>query len=251
MPIHDWSRVAAGTFHNFHYRWRAAICDALNDGILPEDYFAMAEQRAGGPIPDVLALHVPPAPAAAHDKRSGLAVKTKPPRARHIVHTDSTHYSQRANRISVRDELGEVVAIIELVSPGNKSTAQALDKFVKKLAEFYSRGIHLLVVDLFPPTLRDPQGLHPLIWQEPSEDDEELYALPPDKPLTVASYDAESFTGYVDNVAVGDVLPDAPLFLAEDWYVPCPLEMSYQTAWNVMPLPIRRLFDAPGSSGIT
>jgi hypothetical protein len=31
MPIHDWTRVRAGTFHHFHQRWFAALGDALVD----------------------------------------------------------------------------------------------------------------------------------------------------------------------------------------------------------------------------
>ena len=58
MPIHDWTRVDAGTFHHFHHRWTAALCDALNTGGLPPDYFALAEQVVSGPIPDVLTLRL-------------------------------------------------------------------------------------------------------------------------------------------------------------------------------------------------
>ena len=53
MPIHDWTRVDAGLFHAFHHRWIDALCDALNGGVLPADYFALPEQRIQGPIPDV------------------------------------------------------------------------------------------------------------------------------------------------------------------------------------------------------
>src|SRR4051794_5922539 len=56
MPVHDWSRVDAGTFHHFHSLWIAEISNALNDGLLPPDYYAMAEQVVGGTIPDVLTL---------------------------------------------------------------------------------------------------------------------------------------------------------------------------------------------------
>ena len=35
MPIHDWTRVDAGTFHAFHVSWVSAIQEALNDGLLP------------------------------------------------------------------------------------------------------------------------------------------------------------------------------------------------------------------------
>src|SRR5437879_6025883 len=59
MPIHDWTRVTAGTWHDFHLAWIAEIRTALNSGILPADYYAQAEQVAGPLGPDVLTLHVP------------------------------------------------------------------------------------------------------------------------------------------------------------------------------------------------
>ena len=46
MPMHDWTRVKAGTYHNFHYRWIAAIMDRLNAGLLPAGFFAMAACRS-------------------------------------------------------------------------------------------------------------------------------------------------------------------------------------------------------------
>ena len=41
MPVHDWSRVGPGIFHHFHGKWIVAISDALNGGLLPEDYYAL------------------------------------------------------------------------------------------------------------------------------------------------------------------------------------------------------------------
>ena len=38
MPIHDWTRVPANLFHDFHQTWTIRICDALNGGLLPRDY---------------------------------------------------------------------------------------------------------------------------------------------------------------------------------------------------------------------
>ncbi len=40
MPIHDWTRVPAGTYHFFHQRWIQDLAAALNAGGLPEGYFA-------------------------------------------------------------------------------------------------------------------------------------------------------------------------------------------------------------------
>ena len=56
MPVHDWTRVSAGTFHDFHQTWLVEMKRALNSGILPPGFYALAEQIAGGLGPDVLAL---------------------------------------------------------------------------------------------------------------------------------------------------------------------------------------------------
>lgn len=60
MPVHDWTRVEAGIFHDFHHAWIEDIKRALNSGILPDEYYALAEQFAGGFGPDVLTLEGPP-----------------------------------------------------------------------------------------------------------------------------------------------------------------------------------------------
>jgi hypothetical protein len=53
MPVHDWTRVEAGIFHAFHQNWIVALSAALNEGILPDDYYALPEQYAAGFGPDV------------------------------------------------------------------------------------------------------------------------------------------------------------------------------------------------------
>src|SRR5258707_512692 len=39
MPLHDWTRVRANRFHDFHQGWTIAICNALNSRLLPPGYF--------------------------------------------------------------------------------------------------------------------------------------------------------------------------------------------------------------------
>ena len=43
MPVHDWTRVAAGMFHDFHNAWITELRNALNGGLLPPDYYALVE----------------------------------------------------------------------------------------------------------------------------------------------------------------------------------------------------------------
>ncbi len=143
----------------------------------------------------------------------------------------------------IRHGRGRVVAIIELMSPGNKDSRNAIRSFVEKAADILNQGIHLVVVDLFPPTPRDPQGIHKAIWDEFGD---MPFELPSDKPLTVASYIGGDLpTAYVEPVGVGDPLPGIPLFLTKYDYVPCPLEVSYMQAWAVFPAMLKELMESP------
>jgi hypothetical protein len=133
------------------------------------------------------------------------------------------------------------VAVIEIVSPGNKASISELRAFVEKTSSLIQQGINVLVIDLFPPTKRDPRGIHTAIWDEIGDDEP---TLPADKPLTLASYDAGPIkTAYVEPVAVGDVLPDMPLFLKPEHYVLVPLEATYQTTWSDFPGALKDLLE--------
>ena len=74
MPIHDWTRVDAGTYHDFHQVWTIEIRNALNRGILPPGYSAFAELKVSGAEPDVATIQTRPIPLG-----GGLAVADAPP----------------------------------------------------------------------------------------------------------------------------------------------------------------------------
>jgi len=237
MPVHDWSRVNAGLFHHFHQRWISALGDRLNTGDLPPGYYALAEQVASGPIPDVITLKLKPKPAQQLESNSGIALAVAPPRTRYVVRAEADPYLTKVNRVAIRDPRGTLVSIIEIVSPGNKGSRAKLQAFVEKAADFLRQGVHLLVIDLLPPSRRDPQGIHKAIWDEIHD---EPFELPSDKRLTLASYSAGLVkVAYVEPIAVGDVLPDMPLFLEPEMYVPAALEATYQTTWSVCPEPLK------------
>jgi hypothetical protein len=108
-----------------------------------------------------------------------------------------------------------------------------LGAFIVKAEELLRAGIHLLIVDLFPPGPRDPQGIHTLLWDEFVENG---YASPPDKPLTLASYTGGPCPeAFIEPTGVGVAIADMPLFLTPDVYVTVPLESTYQSAWEAVP----------------
>jgi hypothetical protein len=248
MPIHDWTKVKAEIFHDFHHGWVEEIKRALNAGVLPPDYYALAEQKAVGFGPDVLTLQgVPPdeegdsLPGAAAPGGTGL-LQVKPG-AQIIEETDMSFYRRKQGTVAVRHVSDDrVVALVEIVSPGNKNSRNGLRAFVEKAAELLDKGIHLLILDLHPPGKRDPQGIHGAVW-EYIEDDS--YAQPPGKPLTLVSYEASAVvTAYVEPVAVGDSLPDRPLFLVPGGHVLVPLEKTYLTAWEGVPARWRKVIES-------
>ena len=248
MPVHNCIRVEAGIFHAFHQQWLIAISNALNEGVLPDDYYALPEQHAAGFGPDVLTLQGSrddengSADPGAPDGGGGLLVAA--PRLAPTAETDLEFYQRKQNAVAVRHVSGDrVVAMVEIVSPGNKSTRYALRSFVEKAAELLGRGVHLLLVDLLPPGPRDPSGIHAAVWDEVAGQE---YAPPADKPLTVAAYETDlSIRAYVRPVAFGDALPEMPLFLRPNGCVQAPLEATYQTAFAAMPRRWRRVLESP------
>lgn len=233
MPIHDWTKVIAGIFHDFHTAWIIELRNALNDGLLPPDYYAMAEQVTRPFGPDVLTLQANGASKAngTNFSNRSVALLEKPPKVRVIEECEADLYVKKANRLAIRHSSDDrIIAIIEIVSPGNKGSRHAMDDLLDKVWSLIDQDIHLLLVDLFPPTPRDPQGIHTLIWGDAA-------APPPaDQPLTLAAYHAAMpRCAYVEPSAVGNVLIDMPLFLDDAYYVPVPLEATYQAAWRGVP----------------
>ena len=244
MPMHDWTRVEPTIYHHFHQRWATAISDALNAGLLPAGYSALQVQHTGGVVPDVLAVERRK-PKSKPRSAGGTVVA---PRTRWTVEADQADaLRRRANRVAIRHRLGEVVCVIEIVSPGNKASKAALRQFLEKTLEFVRAGVNLLLIDPFPPTPRDPHSLHKLLWDEMAAD--VPFALPADEPLLLAAYRVgDPAVGllpvaYLEAVRVGGALPDMPAWLDPDVYVAVPLERTYQAAWEVCPADYRFLVE--------
>ncbi len=238
MPVHNWKTAPLGLFHHFHQHWSCAICDGLNGGLLPSGFYALIEQHAANVIPDVLTLQRRSGSGKPSHRQRGVALAEAPPKTS-MIHQASLAdvFAAKANKIVVHDSLGDVVSVIELVSPGNKHSRLAVRKFLNKSVDLIQNGVHLLIVDLFPPSPRDPQGIHGQIWSEIDEGD---FTLPRGKRLTLVSYCSGSpLTAFIEPLAVGDRLPKMPVFLDSQTYVPLPLEETYSETWKRCPAEFR------------
>lgn len=231
MPMHDWTRMEAGIYHDFHHEWISEIKRGLNRGLLPTNYYAMAEQVAAGFGPEVLTLQDVKADPSGN--AGGVATKTRP-RTTHYAELPGEFKQRRKSLVVVRHISDDrIVAMIEIVSPGNKNNTNAFQAFVQKACELLEQRIHLLLLDPFPPGHRNPNGIHGAIW---SRFDDEPFQLPAEKPLTLVAYESAFNTrAYIENIAVGEPLPEMPLFLAPDYHILLPLEAMYQAAWDTVP----------------
>jgi hypothetical protein len=239
MPIHDWTRVEAATFHDFHCSWTVHLKDALNQGRLPAGYYAQAEQHVGRKVADVLALHVSdPEQLPSLPEPSGhqaVAVAEAPPLVDRTLAL-SPSPTRRRRTLTIRHTTGHrIVALIEIVSRANKASETAMAEFVQEVDAALRAGIHVVVLDILPAGRYDPLGMHGAIVEEVSTTDEED-ELPEGQPLVFASYAADVMpTAYVKYAAVGDPVPPMPLFLTTDRYVELPLESSYRAAYAGVP----------------
>src|SRR5712692_37127 len=190
MPMHDWTRVEPGIFHAFHHDWITELARALNRGLLPEDYYALPEQQAAGFGPDVLTLQTQSANGgdATDTASSGAATKIQTrPQTRFTAQTDAEFYRRKKSSIAVRHVSGDrIVAMLEIVSPGNKASRHAVQAFINKACDLLEHRVHLLILDPFPPGRRDPNGIHAAIWEEVED---KAFVLPSDKPLTFVAYE--------------------------------------------------------------
>jgi hypothetical protein len=223
MPIHDWTRVDAGIFHHFRLHWILAIADVFNQRLLPRECYALAERQRMRPTVD-----------GGGDDTTDGGMLVAEPRVRNKAETDLEFYRRKQNVVAVRHVSGDhLVAVVEIVSKGNKSGRKAFDDFVRKAAEFLSHQVHLLILDVHPTTPRDPQGIHGAIWDEVAGEE---YIRPNDKLLTLVSYESGGrIRAFIEPVGIGDVLCDMPLFLEPGRYVEVPLEETYQLAFDSVP----------------
>ncbi|MEM7807942.1 MAG: DUF4058 family protein, partial [Planctomycetota bacterium] len=249
MPIHDWTRVDAGAWHDFHVGWIALLRTRFNDGLLPDGYYAMAEKRFELGEGDVITLE-----EASHeimgdvdDGDGGTAVLARPRLSVEMESSEVSDFEPRGRSIAIRHESGDrLVALLELTSPANKDRLAHVERFVDKAEHSFRRGVHLSVIDLFPPTRHDgPGGLCGAVAEAC---DFPGYRATEGKPLAIAAIDAGERLKYevrrphlyAEPLAIGDALPDLPVFYRSKRFVEVPLQETYDEAFRGTAAPTRR-----------
>jgi len=237
MPVHDWTQLSAGDFHDFHQGWIAGIRSKLNTDVLPETHYAQLER-----IPSRFSPEMDGIVEEVSSSGNTFDSVTHPPQVAFAFEAENALYAHRKNRAAIhRASDHRVVAYVELVAPGDKLSYGAFETLIERTIKTLDQGIHVLLVDIQPLTARDPQGLHGAIWSNLGGAD---YFAPPDQPFTQAAYVAGHVRkAYVEPCSIGDSLTSMPLFLTQERYVPAPLEDGYLYSLAGMPRHLKRILE--------
>ena len=177
---------------------------------------------------------------------AAIAVAERPPQVSLTITAEAERVASSSARWSSVTRQGTGSWRCWRLSPQGIRTGKfSLDRFVDKATSALRQGYHLLIVDLFPPGPHDRQGVHGAVWAAVDGIEAAQYRQPPEKPLTLAAYEAKRApTAYVEPIAVGATLPNMPLFLEAGWYISVPLEDTYLQAWRGVPERWRRVVEA-------
>jgi hypothetical protein len=232
MPLLDhfhppWS--VRRPWEGIHGSWAAKIVDALNEDLLPPDYFAMPVLTVGGQVQvDVGTFQegngTSPGTAA------GVATAAwAPPRPALVTFVDFKNLDVFEVRIMQDFGGPQLRGAIELVSPANKDRPSSRRAFAVKCAGYLAAGASVIVIDvvtersanLHAELLEVLKLAGDLAWQSPSG----IYAV---AYRTATSADTQRMEVWPESLAVGAPLPTLPLWLAPDLCLPLRLEESYR-----------------------
>jgi len=220
-------------WESFHVNWAGAIADALNQGLLPEGYFAEEHAHAGARVEIDVATFADAAAEETASPSGGVATLPArvwtPPAPAFVM---PAAFPGRFEVLVFEMEGGaNLVAAIELISPANTDRASHRQAFAVKCASYLQEGIGLLIIDIV--TSRQA-NLHNDMIQLLGHDS--ALALPADVLLYAVAYrpivrdNKEQVDVWTANLEVGRPLPVMPLALNAELSLPIDLEATYVSA---------------------
>lgn len=137
------------TWESFHSFWAVVIAERLNQ-TLPRRYKAVVQTHLGGRVEADVAEFERPLErenGPPEEASGGVAVKPWAPPVTQLV---APVVFPDDFEVQVLEQRGgyRLVAVVELVSPGNKDRPETRTAFATKCAAYLQRGIGLIAVDI-------------------------------------------------------------------------------------------------------
>jgi hypothetical protein len=228
MPLLDHFRPPVSDleqWNSFHSNWATRIADRLTE-LVPGEFRVHESLKLGGGLEIDAAVTRDGAVNGAGTPLRSAWQPDAPAASTPAVFPD------RFEVLVFRDFGGrQLVAAIELVSPGNKDTDDTRGAFAAKVASYLHEGVSVLVVDVVTQRRASLHDEVVRLMRMPAD-----LLLGPGGGLYAASYrpvvrdGRPEFDLWVTPFAVGDPLPTMPLRLIAEHFVPVELERTYTEA---------------------
>lgn len=227
------------SWEGFHGQWPAMIVMALARR-LPPGYVAEPRVHLGayyevdiGSFED----HIPADSVLAASAAAGGAATAAwaPPQPTFVVATDIPDQYEYEVRVYDDTDDRRLVAAVEIVSPANKDRPEHRRMFVAKCASLLGQGVCVAVVDLV--TTRH-FNLYSDLLEFFGQSDPSLAPEPPPLYAAVCRWrrfgETPLLESWLQTLVVGEPLPTAALWLADDLAVPLELEASYEETCRIL-----------------
>jgi hypothetical protein len=224
MPLLDHFNPPLNRTHpgrGFHGAWAGTIARLLNQGVLPEGYYAMPFIDRDGPVEiDVATLRG----TSANGESAAWAAPE--PDVTAVVEMPAADDIE----IHVMTDDGDprLMAAIELLSPRNKDRPQAREAFVAKCIGYLQKGCSVIIVDTV--TTRRADLSAEILARLDAETTLASGGLSATALRTVAGDgDDRELQVWRSAMALGEPLPTLPLWIDSDLSVRLDLDASYRT----------------------
>ena len=226
MPLLDHFRPPVSDeiqWNTFHSAWASTLASRLN-AVVPGEFRVHENLKLGGGVEiDVATVRSPPGANGADTPRQSAWHPPAP------AATTPAVFPDRFEVLVFRQFGGrQLVAAIELVSPGNKDRDETRTAFANKVASYLHEGVSVLVVDVVTERRANLHDDLVLALGFPED-----LRMGGDGALYAASYRPVVRDGrpeidiWLNPFAIGDPLPTMPLRLIADYFVPVELEATY------------------------
>ncbi|HMP04676.1 MAG TPA: DUF4058 family protein [Gemmatales bacterium] len=236
MPLRDHFRPPVESKHSWdelHGGWPMAIVQHLFP-LLPEGYIAAPGVHLGTAFEIDVSAYEQDEPSHQEIKgheAGGVAVRAKrAPQATFTLETELPDQDEYEVRIYDARHGRRLVAAIEIVSPSNKDRPESRRAFVAKAAALLQRGVCVSLVDvvtirhfnLYAELLELIGGVDPMLGTTPPS----LYAVTLRGRKRIRQRPVLETWFYP--MQLGQPLPNLPIWLDVDLFVPLDLEPSYE-----------------------
>ena len=237
MPLRDHFHPPVeniASWEEVHGAWPATIAYRLN-ATLPPQYRCGLKVHVGTLVEvDVAAFERESATPGQDEDGTGRSWESETPTL--LLETEELAPAEYEVRVYDSTRAQRLVAVVELVSPGNKDRPQGRTAFVDKCHALLQQEVCVVIVDIvtnYTANLYAELAAR-LGAQPPTIADCTIYAVtcrtrPGRRGVRVETWEHE--------LSVGSPLPTLPLHLSEEFKVPLELEATYEDTCHGLRIP--------------